>query len=302
LDGTITELNPAGTALVYSSFIGGSDDDSLQAIALDAAGNAYLAGYTSSADLPITSGAVQTQAGGGVADAFVAKYTFPTVMPAISANGVVNAAGFTANAPVAPGSIISIFGSSFANAAVNAQSVPLGTTLGGVSVQVNGVAAPLFYVSPTQINAQVPWSTQPGTARVIVANSTGASSAISLNVSAAAPGIFVVINRDNSPNGPSKPAPAGSVVTVYMTGIGPVDNPVDTGAAASSTPVSTATQRATVTVNGVPATAQFIGLTPGSVGLAQANVVIPPGVNGSVPLQISIGGVGSNVVNISVTP
>lgn len=300
LEGTITEVNPQGTGLIYSSYLGGGGDDSVQAIALDAGGNAYLVGYTASSNFPVTSGSSQTTAGGGAADAFVVKYSFPTIAPAVSTGGVVNAGGFTANSPVAPGSIVSIFGSSFANAGVNATAVPLGTSLGSVSVNINGVAAPLFFVSPTQINAQVPWSIQPGPATLTVTTPSGTSSSASFTVAGAAPGIFAIVNQDNSPNTPSTPASAGSVITVYLTGIGAIDNPVDTGAAAPSSPLSNATARTTATINGVPATVQFIGLTPGSVALAQANVVVPPGVTGDVPLQVVVGGVGSNNATVSV--
>jgi len=134
-----------------------------------------------------------------------------------------------------------------------------------------------------------------------VTTPAGTSASTSFTVVGAAPGIFAITNADGSANGSSSPAASGMVVTVYLTGIGPVDNPVDTGAAASSMPVSTATLRSSATVNGVPATVQFLGLTPGSVGLAQANIVIPPGVNGTAPLQIVIGGSGSNMASISVT-
>jgi len=305
LEGTITELRPDGMGMIYSSFLGGSSDDSVQAISLDAAGTVYLVGYTSSDDFPLTSGVFQSDPGGGSADAFVVKYSFPTVGPAVTSNGVVNGASF-ASGPVAPGSIVSIFGNNFANAGVNAQSIPLSTSLGSVSVSINGVAAPLFFVSPTQINAQVPMEVQAGPATAVVKNPAGSSAQAAFTVAAAAPGVFtngtqaVVQNADGSINSSSAPASAGSVVTVYLTGIGPVDNAVATGAAASSNPVSSATMRSSATINGVPATTQFVGLTPGSVGLAQANVVIPSGVSGNLPLLISIGGVTSNGATISV--
>jgi hypothetical protein len=72
-DAFITKLNPIGSALVYSTFLGGSGDETGSAIAVDAAGNAYVTGYTRSSDFPITSGAFQTTFGGGFSDAFVSK-------------------------------------------------------------------------------------------------------------------------------------------------------------------------------------------------------------------------------------
>ena len=69
----VTKLNPTGTALVYSTFIGGSDLDWGRAIALDASGNAFVTGTTGSQDFPTTSGAVDSTYNGGVVDAYVAE-------------------------------------------------------------------------------------------------------------------------------------------------------------------------------------------------------------------------------------
>jgi hypothetical protein len=71
-DAFVTKFNPTGSALVYSTYLGGSNDDG-GGIALDAAGNVYLTGETSSTDFPTTPGAFQTAYGGGFTDAFVAK-------------------------------------------------------------------------------------------------------------------------------------------------------------------------------------------------------------------------------------
>ena len=73
VDAFVTVLNPAGSALVYSTFLGGSAFDDGRRIAVDSLGMAYVAGVTSSSDFPTTSGAFQTAYGGGNADAFIAK-------------------------------------------------------------------------------------------------------------------------------------------------------------------------------------------------------------------------------------
>ena len=70
-DAFITKLNPNGSALVYSTFLGGSGDETGNGVAIDAAGNAYVTGSTNSADFPTTRSALQTAYGGGVSDAFV---------------------------------------------------------------------------------------------------------------------------------------------------------------------------------------------------------------------------------------
>ena len=75
-DAFVTKLNPTGTALVYSTYLGGSGLDGGNGIAVDAAGNAYVTGATGSPDFPTTPGAFQTTYGGGIYDAFVTKFTF----------------------------------------------------------------------------------------------------------------------------------------------------------------------------------------------------------------------------------
>jgi hypothetical protein len=84
-DAFITEINPAGTAAVYSTYLGGNDTDFGQAVALDAAGNAYVTGSTASANYPVILGAVQVARGGNAptGDAFVAKIS-PADAPAVA--------------------------------------------------------------------------------------------------------------------------------------------------------------------------------------------------------------------------
>jgi len=72
-DAFLTKLNPSGSALVYSTYLGGSGEDDGSGISVDADGNAYMAGFTQSADFPATAGAFQTTFGGGYGDAYVTK-------------------------------------------------------------------------------------------------------------------------------------------------------------------------------------------------------------------------------------
>ena len=89
-------------------------------------------------------------------------------------------------------------------------------------------------------------------------------------------------------------------MTVYLTGIGMLDNAVTTGAAAPGDPLSRAIASATVKIGGVDAQVLFVGLTPGFVGLAQANVTVPQLGAGEYPLEITVGGVASNRPVITV--
>src|SRR5450755_1177346 len=79
--------------------------------------------------------------------------------PVISDSGIVNAVTRDSTQPIAPGSIVSIFGSQLASATANADSVPLSTSIAGVSVTFNGFQAAVRLVSPTLISVQVPWET-----------------------------------------------------------------------------------------------------------------------------------------------
>ncbi len=227
--------------------------------------------------------------------------------PAIASGGIVNAASFATT--VAPGSLASIFGSNFAATAQSASDVPLPKSLSGVSVTMNGIACPLVYVGANQINYQVPYEVQPGTATVVVTSNGQSSPSAPVTVAAAAPGILtfgtnraVVQNADYSVNEANNPAKVGSTVIAYATGQGLLDNAVPTGAAAPSTVLSRPRSAVTATINGRPATVVFGGLTPGFVGLMQVNLTIPTLTAGTYPLVISVGSANSNAAQITVTP
>jgi uncharacterized protein (TIGR03437 family) len=228
--------------------------------------------------------------------------------PVISQNGVGNAASGLPQ--ISPGALASVYGTNFAGAEYRAQSLPLGTSMGGVTVTVNGVPAPLLYVGPTQINFQVPWSTQPGTGAVVVSVAGGASNSASVPVKAAGPGLFyqaangfaIAANfPSNTLNGAGNPAPAGSTIIAYLTGSGPVSNTPADGAAASSGPLSTVSSSFSAAVGSAPAEVTFLGLAPGFVGVVQANITVPAGLApGTYPLTVTIGGETSNAASIAV--
>ncbi len=305
-DVVLFELNQPGTAAIYSTFLGGATDETGRAIALDSAGNAYIAGITNSSGFPATGQSVQNVYGGGGSDGFIAKISFPTTPPTVNPGGVVNGGNF-ASGPVAPGSLITIFGSNLASSATGATATPLPTTLGGITVNINGTPAPIVYVGTNQINVQLPYEVRPGTATATIAGPGGTSATSSFAVAQAAPAIFVnnnrgvVQNQDFSLNTGSNPAKTGTVIVVYFTGQGPLDNSVSTGVRTPNSPLSRATLPASATIGGVNAPLQFIGLTPGYVGLAQANIVVPQLTTGDYPLVLNAGGVPSNSALVSVS-
>jgi uncharacterized protein (TIGR03437 family) len=208
--------------------------------------------------------------------------------PAFAAGGVVNSASF--RAPVAPGGFATIFGASLAGGAVAAaSSANFPVTLGGVQVTVNGIPAPLSYVSDSQINFVVPGNISPGTAQLQVSSPLGASEAISVAVVAAAPGVFFdplsgegAVQIANTGRLTSQqPARAGDFLAIYGTGFGPAP-------------------AAAVTVGGVAAEVSYAGPTV-IPGLQQVNARVPAEVGGGVrQLQLTVNGVQANPVSIFV--
>ena len=236
-----------------------------------------------------------------------------------------------------PGQIEAAFGTGFPvgmNVAVSSGSTPLPTTLSNVSVRVNNVLAPLFFVGvgggqgagAFQINYQIPYQTQPGLAKIEVLSNNVPVSTGYLIVIRAAPGVFtiaatgkeqaVAINQDFSLNGDpaqnsiAKPEARGRVVTLFANGpgsefINPANGQTLTLASGTATPAGLIyATKATplITVGDVPATVAFSGLTPGFVGLWQLNVVIPPTapVGNAVPVAIKLNRRTTNLTTIAV--
>ncbi len=217
---------------------------------------------------------------------------------AATVGSVTNGADFSST--VAPGSLATVFGSGFTTVAAGSSpsALPFPTTFGGVTVNVNGRPAPITFLGPTQVNIQIPSATAVGPATLSVTVAGQASNTIRFTVVAAAPGIFgygsnraVAQNQDYSLNGPDNPAVGGSVIIAYLTGLGATTPAVVDGAASPSTaPLATPRAAAAASIGGLTAPILFIGLTPGNVGLAQANIQIPNLTSGDYPLTITLNG------------
>ena len=226
--------------------------------------------------------------------------------PRITAGGVVNSASFSQG--VAPGSLFSIFGTGLGMAMQAAESVPLPTSLGGVSVTIGGRTAPLLYVSPGQINGQVPYEVTPGTDISVVVTVNGVTSpACNVTVFPAKAGIFqfgenraLVQNHNYSMNDVGNGAEVGEVITAYLTGSGQLDIPIATGTAAPLSPLLRVIADVTATVNGLPADVKFAGMTPYFIGLTQVNFEVPNLPPGTYPLEVWVNGVVSNSALVTV--
>ena len=227
--------------------------------------------------------------------------------------------GVAANAsPIlvaAPGSILSVYGTNLAAVASGLSAVgaitKLPTSLNGVSVTVAGFNAPLYYVSPLQINIQVPFETGVGSQQLVVTTAAGASTAMNITVAAAAPSLFVVdpstglsaiLNNSNfSLVTPTNPVKAGDIVLIYSTGLGQTVPPaLTTGVLAPATGSLLNTVAVSVTFGSQNGIVIYSIASPGFAGLYQTAVTVPMGVSGSVPVVMRVGATASNQVNLAV--
>ena len=215
----------------------------------------------------------------------------------VTISGVANGASFQQS--FAPGMILSVFGRNLANTTLAAPGVPLPYTLSGVSASLNGIPAPLYYVSPTQLNIQLPYET-PARAAVLAVNNNGQVATFNLNVASAAPGIFGYAGSAV----PVSSASIGQGVVFFITGEGDVSPYVDTGAPPKGAALTTPPKprlALSMTLGGVPIAPIFVGIPSWSVGVTQVNFVIPPQVPaGPQPLVVTVGGVNSPPVNLTV--
>ena len=164
---------------------------------------------------------------------------------------------------------------------LEASDIPLPLELGGVRVEVNGVPAPLFFVSSGQINFQIPFETQLGQASVVVIRDGVSSQPETVEVKAYVPAAFknpatgeaiVVASGSAQLISADNPAVAGQIVTVFMDGFGLLDNPPGTGAAAPVDPLARTIAVPRVTLGKQEVTVYYAGLTPNLVGLGQLDL------------------------------
>jgi uncharacterized protein (TIGR03437 family) len=218
-------------------------------------------------------------------------------------SAIINSAS-GASGPISPGEIVSIFGSNMGPAVGVAFGQTIPFSLAGVQVMFGNAAAPLTYVSATQINAVVPYGIAGSTTQLQVVYQQQNSNTVTATTQLATPGIFsadksghgpgAILNSDYTVNATVNPAHAGSVVMIYATG-GGVTTPAsaDGSLAPSAEPFARLLAPVTVSIGGAQAQVLYAGGAPGLIsGLTQINVIVPGGVTpgASVPVIVQVGG------------
>lgn len=241
---------------------------------------------------------------------------------------VANGASFDEGKPLSAGSFAVAVADFMGATAEAAQSLPLPTSLGGVTVKVNGIEAPLHSVSLDlytdqngsqvldQVNFLIPYGVGTGLQTVEVTFPNGSVSE-QVAIVSAAPGLFVNFGAGGSTpaaavlnasqgigdvvNTSSMPALKGEVVALFGTGQGPLDRDVSDGTA-PGLPLANTTGDVEVYLGGRAIPADFSGLNVDFPGLWQINITIPQdlAIQGQVPLTVYVNGVDSNEVSIFV--
>jgi uncharacterized protein (TIGR03437 family) len=293
--GTILRISPAGDFATVYSFGGNDGRLPITGLILGSDGNLYGTTYY----------------GGPKDSGTLFRLNMPHTAPSITANGIVNGATFAA--PVAPGSIASLFGTFAIPNLISTSIFPAPTVLSGLSIQFGSAPlAPLFFVSQSQVNLQIPWELAGQTQTTVAVSQYGQSSATqTLPLATYSPGIFIMNSQTNQAAaldanynlvGPANPTTAGAYVQIYCTGLGAVTNQPATGAPALSAPLSWTAATPTVSIGGATAPVVFSGLAPGEVGLYQVDAQVPSGIaaGAAVPVTISVGGATSNTATLVI--
>ncbi len=240
-------------------------------------------------------------------------------LPAVASGGVVSASAFGKFSTVAPGSWIEIYGSNLASTTAgwtgsDFQGPNAPTSLEGTSVSIGGERAFVAYVSPSQVNVQVPSGVGSGSQSLVVTTAAGSSPPVNVMVAAEEPGLLAPASFDVNgvqyaaaffPDGhtfvlppgaitglASRRAQPGDVITFYGVGFGPVTPSILPGVLVGQ--ANSLALPFHLTIGSAEATLQYDGLAPSEVGVYQFNAVVP-GIPSSddVPVTFTLGGVSS---------
>ncbi len=255
--------------------------------------------------------------------------------PVASYRGLVEPATFDPTRPLAPGMLGSLFGEQLAVALGAAENVPLPRELSGAKIMIDGVEAPLVFVTYGQANLQVPYEVGQGERILEVIRDGQAGNRILVHMESRSPSIFTfdsacravrnescqygaIVNATQGnfplparfavPGFNAGPARPGDVLSIFATGLGATNPAVPTGEAAPSSPLAAAVLTPRVSFSRTPLGAvtdpTFVGLAPGFVGLWQINVIVPGNMQTDphTPIRLDYldGGRRSKTVEIAV--
>jgi uncharacterized protein (TIGR03437 family) len=202
---------------------------------------------------------------------------------------------------------VTLFGQNLAPRAEAAAHLPLPTELAGTQDLLMGGPVPLLYVSPTQINFQVPYFLalllRPGNQYPVVVRHSGLESEPRNLTLGTSIGIFAVFHAaDFQSVTPTNPARRGEYLALYATGLGLTTPMAETGApGASEEPLNRTVADTLLTLGNRMLTATYSGLAPGLVGVSQVNFQVPPELTpGRSRLVLLVGGVAAPAVEIEV--
>jgi uncharacterized protein (TIGR03437 family) len=232
-------------------------------------------------------------------------------VPYIAPAGVRNAAGETPVAAVAPGSVVSIYGAHLAPEMAIGPDSPLAQTLAGVTVRIGDRLLPLFYVSPEQINAQMPADMDAGESALTVKWAGQPEVKANFTVARNAPGLFqsqvdgeiyaIAVHEDGSAITLVAPAKRGETVTIYGTGFGPCDRRPPEGFAVPEAPVYTQADAVQVIAGEATLDPVWAGASAGRVGINALRLLIGSDLpSGSLKIAVRINGQDSNTVALPV--
>ncbi len=320
-DAFVVKVNAAGGALVYATYLGGSGDDIGLRVALDGAGNAYLTGATASRNFP-TRAPLQPAYGGQsreLGDVLIAKLSAESASNTVAS---VSAASFRGQT-LASEAITAAFGAALATATSSATTTPLPTSLAGTTVKVRDSAgterlAPLFFISPGQINYLIPMGTVAGTATVTIANRNASLASGAVQIAAVAPGLFAAnangqgvaaavalrVKADGSRS--FEPvarfdAAQNRFVAVPLD-LGPETDQVFLLLFGTGIRFNSALTAVSARIGGAEAPVSFAGAQGDLVGLDQVNARVARSLigRGDVDVVLMVDGVAANTVQVNV--
>jgi uncharacterized protein (TIGR03437 family) len=283
-------------------------------LALSAVSNAagiYSGTWTPRSTGPqVSINALANAAGFAAAHLQVTGQVIPNSAPVLTPHGTLHVFNPQVGAPMAPGTIVQIYGSGLAPTGTAASSIPLPKSMTQTSLIIGGIIAPLYYVGPGQINAQIPFGLDPNGQYQVIANANGSFTApVTIQLAPVTPGLATYSDgsliaqhwADGSLITDASPAQPGENVIAYLAGLGDTTVPVATGGPSPLNPLAWAGVPPSLTLNGVSVPVQFAGLTPGLVGLYQLNFQVPAAQpDGPVTLVVTQGGFASNTTTLPV--